>query len=471
MRLRALSVFVLIFLQTVVLLVCVQAKEIYLDLKQDSLDVWVDYAAFFYQSDPAKSYLEIYYSLNRKQLEFVPQKEGYLSGVVVNMQIEDKRDSIVEDRMWRIGSMVQSMEEATHKDYFTLDVISTVLPPGKYTLHLKMQDVISEKQGSTSKDVIVKDYSDGGLMLSDMEMAYGAEQSYEAGKFTKGGMKMPLNANGFFNADEMMMYVYAEIYGLTTTSLDSSKYKLNFAVFDTNGILVKDFGEQVQERTGRLGLVMSGVNISALPVDEYLFKVSVEDLESGDKAEETKKFFVFKGGPTVALLPGGTTLTEAETKQARNEIVYIAIPSELKLYDELNLTGKTQFLDKFWSDRDPIPKTPENEFKIEHYRRWNYVNEHFSTTTGAGDGWHTDMGRVYIKYGQPDEIESRPSSRNVPAYEKWNYGRLQGGVYFIFVDLRGYGVYTLVHSTAKNEIRDLKWLDKIGEMPSLEEMQ
>ncbi|MCJ7507218.1 MAG: hypothetical protein MUO85_00635, partial [candidate division Zixibacteria bacterium] len=42
--------------------VSVWAKEIYLDLKKDSLDVWVDYASFYYQSEPTKSYLELYYS-------------------------------------------------------------------------------------------------------------------------------------------------------------------------------------------------------------------------------------------------------------------------------------------------------------------------------------------------------------------------------------------------------------------------
>lgn len=461
MRSKMFLIVALVLVQVASLLVCVQAKEIYLNLKKDSLDVWVDCASFYYQSDPEESYLEIYYSLNRKQLEFVPQKEGYLSGIVINMQIRDKRDSIVEDRMWRIGSMVESVEEASQKDYFTLDVISTVLPPGKYTLRLEAQDVISEKKGSTTKEIIVKDYSESGLKLSDMEMAYRAEQSYEAGKFTKGGMKMPLNAIGFFNADEMMMYFYAEIYGLGTSSPDSSKYKLNFAVFDTNGIMVKDFGEQTREGTGKIGLVMSGINISTLPVGDYLFKVSIEDLKNKSKAEETKEFFVFKGGPAIESISNEAILTEEQAKQARNEIVYIAAPSELKLYDELSLTGKTEFLKKFWDDRDPIPETPENEFKIEHYRRWNYVNENFSRTTTSKDGWHTDMGRVYIKYGQPDEIERHPSSMNFPAYEEWNYSKLQGGVYFIFVELKA-EAYTLVHSTARNEIQDSKWLEKLG---------
>ncbi|MCJ7507876.1 MAG: GWxTD domain-containing protein, partial [candidate division Zixibacteria bacterium] len=410
--------------------------------------------------------LELYYSLNRKQLEFVPQKEGYLSGMVVHMVIKDEDDSLVEDRMWRIGSWVESLEKVHQQDYFTLDVVSTILSPGKYNLEFEVEDVITEKEGKTTKELVVKDYNGSGLMLSDVETAYKAEQADEVSKFTKGSREVMLNSTGFFNADEMMLYFYSEIYGLTTSPIDSSKYKLNYSVFDTNGNLVTDFGDKEGENKGGVGVIMGGINISAMPVGEYLFKISAQDLQSKNKAEVAKKFFVFKAGPVSEPVPSEPILTEKEAENTRKEIVYIASPSELKLYDELNLTGKTGFLKKFWKDRDSSPETPENEFKIEHYRRWNYANEHFSRTSGSKSGWNTDMGRIYIKYGEPDEIERYPSSRDVPSYEKWIYDNLQGGVYFIFVELEGYGTYTLVHSTAKNEIKDLRWLEKIGETPT-----
>lgn len=443
--------------------VCVQAKEIYLDLKKDSLDIWVDFASFYYKPEPTKSYLELYYSLNRKQLEFVPQKEGYLSGIIVHMVIKDEDDSLVEDRMWRIGSWVENLEEVQQRDYFTLDVVSTILSPGRYTAEFEVEDVISEKKGKTTKELLVRDYSSDGLGLSDIEMSYRAEEADEVSKFTKGTREMLLNSTGFFNVDEMMLYFYGEIYGLTTSAMDSSKYKLNYSVFDTNGNLVADFGDQVEENKGKTGVIMAGINISAIPVGEYLFRLSAQDLQAKSEAEVNKKFFVFKAGPVSEPVSSESTLTEEEAKNARKEIAYIALPSELKLYDELDLRGKTEFLKKFWKDRDASPETPENEFKIEHYRRWNYVNEYFSRTSESKDGWNTDMGRTYIKYGEPDEIERHPSSRDVPPYEKWSYNNLQGGVYFIFVELEGYGTYTLVHSTAKNEIKDLRWLEKIGE--------
>ena len=471
MRVRTTILGSLVILLSLSSLVCVQAKEIYLDLKKDSLGVWVDYASFYYQPEPTQSYVEIYYSLNRKELEFVPQKEGYLSGIAVYMRIRNGNDSLVEDRTWRIGSMAQNLEEIQKQDYFTLDVISTVLVPGKYTVELEVEDVISEKKGKITKELVIKDYSKNQLRLSDLEMAYKAEQTDEVSKFTKGSRKMLLNSTGFFNADEMMLYFYGEVYGLTTSPADSSKYKLNYSVFDTNGNLVQDFGDQIEESQGKVGVVMGGINISAIPVGPYLFRLSTEDLQSKSKAEVAKSFFVFKAGPVAQPPSSEYVLTQPGAEDARKEIAYIALPSELKLYDELDLRGKTEFLKKFWEDRDSHPETPENEFKIEYYRRWDYANEHFSRTIDSRDGWKTDMGRIYIKYGEPDDIERHPSSRDVPSYEKWNYNDLQGGAYFIFVDLQGYGTYTLVHSTAENEIKDLRWLEKIQETPSLFERE
>ena len=66
-----------------------------------------------------------------------------------------------------------------------------------------------------------------------------------------------------------------------------------------------------------------------------------------------------------------------------------------------------QFVEAFWSRRDPTPDTQQNEFKEEHYRRMAYSNWHFA----AGiPGWKTDRGRFYIVYGPPDRVESHLSA-------------------------------------------------------------
>ena len=75
----------------------------------------------------------------------------------------------------------------------------------------------------------------------------------------------------------------------------------------------------------------------------------------------------------------------------------------------LNLSSddqREQFIIDFWERRNPTPGSTENPFKMEHYQRSAFANQHFA---GKVPGWKTDRGRIYILYGPPDSIDSHPS--------------------------------------------------------------
>lgn len=104
---------------------------------------------------------------------------------------------------------------------------------------------------------------------------------------------------------------------------------------------------------------------------------------------------------------------------------------------------KESFIEQFWQRRDPTPGSPVNELKDEHYRRVAYANERFTTAT---DGWRTDRGKMYIRFGAPDTVESSSQTTHtqmvsgarrwtVP-YETWEYRNLPGigAVKLTFVD-------------------------------------
>src|SRR5262245_28753219 len=63
-----------------------------------------------------------------------------------------------------------------------------------------------------------------------------------------------------------------------------------------------------------------------------------------------------------------------------------------------------QFIEQFWLRYDPVPETPQNEFRDEHYRRMAYAIQHYSSESA---GWRTDRGRIYVMYGPPDEIQKQ----------------------------------------------------------------
>ncbi len=56
---------------------------------------------------------------------------------------------------------------------------------------------------------------------------------------------------------------------------------------------------------------------------------------------------------------------------------------------------------KFWLAKDPIYLTSVNERLLEQCRRVAYANLRFSDPTLGREGWQTDMGQTYIRYGDP----------------------------------------------------------------------
>ncbi len=416
----------------------------------------MDYACFRDFQDTSKTYVEIYYSFNRKELEFVPQEQGLLATVLMQLSILDQQGNEIESRMWNTMSRVRNAQEAQTVDYMIIDRISAEVPPGSYQISLKATDVNSMSEGQASVDAEVRRFEDGDLQLSDIQLAFSIEPDTAVGRFCKAGQRVLPNPSRVFTHEGGMVYFYAELYNLVDAPEAKPEYELKFEVLDVAGDKVKDFGKQSKIKPGASAVVMSGVNIFTLAGDEYVLALEAKDRETGKKARATKSFIVIRE-------PTEEELAAEETKRFKTDVTYIATSAELKMFEDLNFVGKRNFIEDFWRKRDPDPETEENEFRIEHYRRIGVANARFSRTRESGDGWNSDMGRVYITYGEPSEIERHPSVRGSPPWERWEYHNLEGGVIFIFVDEDGYGVYRLVHSDKKGEVSDPGWQDLISE--------
>ncbi len=106
-------------------------------------------------------------------------------------------------------------------------------------------------------------------------------------------------------------------------------------------------------------------------------------------------------------------------KWLEEEVVYIITKTEKEIFLQLQTDRERNiFIEAFWKQRDPIPETPENEFMVEHYRRWDYANKRFSF---GKPGWKTDRGKIYIILGEPHHIDSYTNNRDFKDVEIWFY--------------------------------------------------
>ena len=120
-------------------------------------------------------------------------------------------------------------------------------------------------------------------------------------------------------------------------------------------------------------------------------------------------------------------------------LAYLASPEEMDWLRSLAPEQQARGWEEFWLRRDPSPDTPRNEAQLEFFRRVRYAEHHFR---GFGPGWRSDMGRIYIKFGPPDQIENRPTTATTLQVEIWHYN--QPYRRFVFSDREGFGRYTLV---------------------------
>jgi len=425
----------------------------------DSLRVNLDYSVFKYLPDIDKSYLEIYYSLEQKELDYIKQVEGYGTVVSLELSLKNQEGENAKEKRWQVGNLVPDLEKVKTSDAQMIDILGDTIKPGLYFLELKVIDLNSNRSGVKRTHLLVTDFRGDSLQISDIQLALNlsGEDTSEV-KFNKSGMKVWPNPRGEYFSKGGMLYLYAEIYNLQFDPEREKKgYSLSFSILDSTGSNPKDYGSQINTKPGNSAVVMNALNIGSLLPGKYFLKLLAKDLDSGDEVERTKPFQVL--GPWLQESTAEPR-TEEEAKNLRRMLSYISSKDELRMYDQLNLTGKRQFMVEFWKRRDPDPSTPENEFKIEYYSRWEEANRRYSTTQVDKDGWRTDMGRVYILYDEPDDIERHPYAMASKSWERWNYDHIQGGVYFIFIDEQGYGVYKLIHSTAKGEIKDPRWLER-----------
>lgn len=186
--------------------------------------------------------------------------------------------------------------------------------------------------------------------------------------------------------------------------------------------------------------------------------------------------------PTAALLstvllaqtaveqPG--PLSESHRKWLEEEVVYIITDREKDVFGMLeSVEEREHFIQAFWKKRDPVPETPENEFKDEHYRRIEYANEHFGRQTSRA-GWQTDQGRIYITLGEPRQRERFEAHYNIAYCELWTYQAPSGSglppfFHLLFWKRHDVGEYRLYSPMGDGPLRLMRGIDHYTNDPTI----
>ncbi|MDA0711302.1 MAG: hypothetical protein O3B73_13960, partial [bacterium] len=192
---------------------------------------------------------------------------------------------------------------------FVPDVVRLDAPPGNYRMEVMLKDRLSGRQGRYRQDVVIENYDDRGLKVSDLQLAWQVSETGPDDKFRKGELHVvPMPTRTFGQGQNV--FVYYEIYNLSKDAFGQSNYQVAYTVGARDdglvgGVvaqLVKVFaGEKNQVAVGYEQVSKKDSETAYTELDlgdckpgRYALMVVVTDMNSGKKTKKEAFFMVAK---------------------------------------------------------------------------------------------------------------------------------------------------------------------------------
>jgi GWxTD domain-containing protein len=420
-----------------------------------------DYDYCVFKSEDARLYLEFYYSFYQNQLQFIKTSDGFEADGYLNIQIIDKSDGQTKvQQTYKVPITVPDTSGYNRNNNLTGQV-NYLIDSGQYSVKITVKDYNSQTDSSVFEDNLsLSRFSESKVALSCIQISNGIEQTNDSKNiFYKNTLEVIPNPLRLFGSNLSTLYYYYEIYNLNKNTI-SDNCTIVSEITDLNDVVIKTKEKKYTVKNN--SKVEIGIfNISDLKTNPYKLIIKVLDDKNAEVIRNQKKFLIFNADSSIVTdnvkenyqISDFANISGEDLDKEFAYAVYIATDKEKNQYENINnVEGKRKFMYEFWKSRDVTRK--------DYFQRIIKANNNFHYD--FTEGWKTDRGRVYMIYGEPEDIERYPYESDKRAYEIWHYNSIQGGVIFVFVDMgNATGNYGLVHSTARNEFRNDNWEIKL----------
>ncbi len=419
----------------------------------------VDYTDFIYQKE--YSVVEVYFSINRDISLFKPVENGFIQKMRIFIQLYKDESLIMSDTV-DVEDFARQISDIKPSQKM-LDVRKYTVRAGDYVLKTTFMDAASKNSRTISKKMDLTGFAGEEMKLSGILLANDIKKaSGDPSVFDRNSLRVHPNPSSVYGKGLPLLKYYAEIYNMPfSEELKSQPYIVRSFVLGKDGKIVKTLPEKTKKRAGASLIVFDGFNVMGLKDGEYDLKVEVFDPVTEKTAVRLKSFYNAKG-PKLRKEDVQVTSSNRYDIMPMDQInkefdfaVYIAKKNERKMYEQLDEQGRRQFMKRFWEKKDKGCTDRGEAYRAEYFSRVSQVNQLYSRQ--KKQGWKTDRGRIFIKYGKPDQVENNMASSDKNAYQVWYYYNLYGGIEFFFVDRFDIRKYDLVHSTHRKELQDYKW--------------
>lgn len=416
-----------------------------------------------------KPYIETYLSVTGNSVKYIPLENGkFQASIQVSLTYRQGEKISYMDKY---NLLSPQLSDTSVIQFTFLDQKRVALDRGEYTLNLTVSDNNDKNNFAVIAEKIKIGFPPDELAVSDISFLESYKKASETSALTKNGYEMIPLANNFYPTPATKLIFYTEIYNADKI-LGQDPFLVNYYLESTdNGNKVPNMGTFKKETPRSINVLLAEFSIESLPTGNY--NLVVEARNKTNDLLASKKVFFQRSNKNLVIKDEDLAGIDPENFARRYDHESVAehirslnpISSEAESNFAANVIASNdlnrmqQYLVYFWQKRNP-----ENAEKA-----WlSYEDEvkkvNYSYSTSLNKGYNTDRGRVYLKYGAPNNINKNDTDQEAYPYEIWHYYKLnnQSNRKFVFYNPSGAAdEFELIHSDAIGELSDYRWKYKL----------
>jgi len=452
-------------------------------------DIRYHASAVAYRHDGGDARAEFFIRIPYREIKFLPATDHFEARLRITVELLAKggRRAGYQQREAKLQSTVaEATLDSLLGEVYTVGLVAH---RGKYRFKVTVEDMNvarrglvyqmkdKKREGVVQGDIDMSDWLFQSPALSGIEFAWSVKESTPETPFAKGGFEVQPHPSAYYGYYKDMVSAYYEIYDLPPPP-EGRSYRVRTMIFGADADTVLESLDSLHVSEGTAWPHALYADVSSLSAGHYRLRIDLMDPASGkalatSQAEFDVLWDMDSWRPDATEFYDITAQTLLTQEEAYN-------------FRQLSRGEKEAKISALWRAIDPTPDTAENELRNEFLNRIAYANAHY---TVFDKGMFSDRGRIWIQFGEPDEvqIERLPVSEKtlgvvvdgqIPKaskdllttpdtgvvdtrpYEIWTYhlrghevvprhrmNEISAGMKFVFVDEQGYGDYTLRYSS------------------------
>jgi GWxTD domain-containing protein len=424
------------------------------------------------------------------QMKFLPLSDSIFEAKLrLTVELKNPSGKSVAKRREEARVQITDLGVATDSLLGEIYTVGLAVPQGTYRYKVLVEDLNvarrglvysmknEKRQGQVEGDVDLGAWLFQRPAVSGVLPAWTISTDVAEPRFAKGPYEVLPQPSGAYGLYQDVCSAYYEIYD-DPPPPEGRSYRLSSILMNAKGDTVFAAHDSLRVTEGSAWPHAVAIDVSRLAAGRYQLRFGLESSDAGSKPASTMT--------EIDILWSAASWAPYASDQYEVEARVLLSAEEALAFESLPLGTKEARLQELWRSVDPTPETAENEAYLEFRRRVRHANVNY---TVFQRGMFSDRGRIYIRYGEPDEIRmerlpvndntlSRSLGGEIPTesegrltkresgivderpFEVWTY-HLRGNeivprrglsetgssLKFVFVDDQGYGDYILRYSS------------------------